>query len=165
MLPGDVTADEVVDRRDALSLIHGLGAGIGDGNYNARLDVNFNGQVDLFDLREMLRRLPSRLPSGEPSDPSDEPARIAVDAFFERLGNAPSPAAHAARRNVASRSSTRRSSAPQRHTTDSALKRLQAAATIDRAMPEEPDEALHNPTISARRARRVGSRTVDAVDA
>ncbi|MCH8921578.1 MAG: hypothetical protein IIA67_00340, partial [Planctomycetes bacterium] len=141
VLPGDVTADEVVDRGDLLALVHRLGTGMGESHYDARLDVRFDGQVDLSDLREVLRRLSIRLPSGEPNETGGEPARIAVDAVFERIGNSPSPAAYVARRatesiarrDISFRSPPLHSSAPRRSTRSSALQRLQAAA-IDRAL-------------------------------
>jgi hypothetical protein len=93
VLPGDVDGSEAVDRGDLLSIIGGLGGSANQGRYNARLDVNVDGQVNVDDLREVLARLGSRLPSGNPANAAGPPVSVAVDAVFTRVGAGPSPAA------------------------------------------------------------------------
>ena len=86
VVPGDVDANALVDRRDLLDVIHGLGGSVEQGRYDPRLDVNVDGQIDADDLRAVLARLGSQLPPGEPASAADPPATVAVDALFARAG-------------------------------------------------------------------------------
>ncbi|MCH8923993.1 MAG: lamin tail domain-containing protein, partial [Planctomycetes bacterium] len=94
VLPGNVDAGPTVDRADLVEAIHHLGLGAGDAAYDPLHDLTGDAQIDLVDLRELLRRLHTRLPSSEPSPDQASSPLIAVDTVFARLGAA-SPAAAA----------------------------------------------------------------------
>ena len=95
VVPGDVTGDGRVDRRDLIDLIHHLGDTAAT-EPSLRRDLTGDGLLDVFDLRAALSLLGSRLPSGEPQQSGSAKPQAAVDAVFERIGNE-APAANARR--------------------------------------------------------------------
>ncbi|MCH8046997.1 MAG: NF038122 family metalloprotease [Planctomycetes bacterium] len=91
VLPGDVSGDGEVTRRDLLDVIYGLSTTSDSGRYDPRLDVTGDGLIDLDDLRAVIHHLGAALPSGEPGDSGNSTPLIATDAFFDRLGGSPAP--------------------------------------------------------------------------
>ena len=87
VLPGDVDADATVDRTDLIDIIHHLGSGAGNSEFDPRHDLNGDARSDVHDLRAALLRMGSGLPSGE-AQPGTAAPHAAVDAVFSRAGGA-----------------------------------------------------------------------------
>ena len=171
---GDGNGDGMISRGDLIDVIHALGRDFSDGHYDPRLDANADGEIDVADLRGVLRRLSSRLPSAEPVVAAAQIARIAVDTVFTRQGDDAAPALHAdplparhpdisevATRDPAgrTRTSNRTTARPLLHTDRTAARRSRTlapkldAALVDGvlAIEAEPIELTRRWRISRRR--------------
>jgi hypothetical protein len=116
VLPGDGFTDGRVDRADLVRIISRLSASTEQGGYDARLDVDGSGRIDLADLRSVLLRVNTSLPTVEPIASPSGAAIKAIDEFFGRAGQSPpAPVEAATIEAVTIESSTsRRRSSPRR---------------------------------------------------
>jgi hypothetical protein len=169
----DGNGDGVLSRDDLIDVIHSLGVGLTESQYNPRLDANADGQIDVVDLRSVVQRLSSRLPSAEPTIATAQPAVVAVDTVFSRQGAGGSPAAlHAdplparhpdigdvmtvdrsgdesMRDRLKTRSLLRTSRGASRRIRTAAPQL--APALVDRAIEAEPAEPIRRSRVSRRR--------------
>ena len=151
MLPGDGLPDADIARSDLFAVIGALGSNTNQSRYNARLDVDLDGAVDIDDLRAVLLRHGNHLPGGNPHQLGAPLPRPAIDEVFERLGAAAAQAT-IARPRPPGRARRAPSSAPAA-SSHRPLQRHQAVA-IDRALDDEAnnDEFIRL-TASRRRLR------------
>ncbi|MCH8923494.1 MAG: lamin tail domain-containing protein, partial [Planctomycetes bacterium] len=153
VLPGDVTSAGGVSRGDLLAVIGALGTSADRPRYDARLDIDGDGRIGVDDLRQLLLRQGSRLPSAEPQAGGPLP-RIAVDAVFERMGQA--GAAQAATTPSVPTRRIRRvtSSSSTAIELDRPLHRYQGAATGRTIANDATDTTADRNAIFIRRSRR-----------
>jgi len=153
VLPGDASANGVVDRGDLVDVIHALGSSTARGPYDPRLDLNTDGRVDVSDLRVVLLRHGSTSPTGQPILRNTIPS-IATDVVFDRLGAAAAPPAAI----VSERTIRAADESPLVNSTDQALKRRHVrrrrAITPDLNVAITPPHSRLGPRIA--RARRRG---------
>jgi len=50
VIPGDINSDGIVDISDAILASHAYGSSIGDHDWNALVDLDGNGMIDIFDM-------------------------------------------------------------------------------------------------------------------
>ena len=151
VLPGDASADGVVDRGDLVDVIHALGSSTARGPYDPRLDLNTDGQIDVSDLRVVLLRHGSTSPTGQPILRNTIPA-VAPDVVFDRLGGGGAPQAVA----VSEPTSRAANESPLVSSSDQPRSRRRAAvrrrAANDAAIAEE--FSTESPALSRRVAGR-----------
>jgi hypothetical protein len=150
VLPGDVDGNNTVGRGDIVAALRLIGRDTTDANYDARVDITADGQIDINDLRGILLRNSSRLPSGDPSPTNSLPI-VATDTVFSRLGGGGSPPGAIA-------------DMPLESTTPQAIEGRGSRRATQRSAVSDSNvvQPLSRRSVSGRRARRLSQAAVDA---